>query len=65
MRVRRTSDAFAVEYIRMNRRWDRTVDDIFVLMHFQSEGGKIVRMDCFPFGCRRPGCRRRACSGAK
>jgi ketosteroid isomerase-like protein len=43
------SDAFAAEYIRMNRRWDRTVDHIFVLMHFQIEGGKIVRMDDFPF----------------
>jgi ketosteroid isomerase-like protein len=41
-------DVFAVEYIRMNRRWDPTVQEIFVLMHFEIEHGKITRMDDFP-----------------
>jgi ketosteroid isomerase-like protein len=39
---------FAVEYIRMNRRWDPAVREIFVLMHFEVEGGRITRMDDFP-----------------
>jgi hypothetical protein len=32
----------------MNRRWDPTVREIFVLMHFEVEGGRITRMDDFP-----------------
>jgi len=43
-----SSDAWAVEYIRMNRRWDPAVHDICVLMHFRMEGGQIVHMDDFP-----------------
>jgi ketosteroid isomerase-like protein len=41
-------DGFAVERIRMNRRWDPAVQEIFVLMHFSIEGGRIVIMDDFP-----------------
>ena len=41
-------DAWAVESIRMNRRWDPTVQEIRVLMHFRMEGGRIVHMDDFP-----------------
>jgi ketosteroid isomerase-like protein len=41
-------DAWAVEYIRMNRRWDPTVRTACVLMHFEFRDGKITRMDDFP-----------------
>lgn len=43
-----STDAWAVEHIRMNRRWDHTVQEIRVLMHFRLEGGQIVHMDDFP-----------------
>jgi ketosteroid isomerase-like protein len=43
-----STDAWAVEHIRMNRRWDPTVQEIRVLMHFRMEGGLIVHMDDFP-----------------
>lgn len=42
------TDAWAVERIRMNRRWDPTVHEVRVLMHFRIEGGMIVHMDDFP-----------------
>jgi len=41
-------DAWATEYIRMNRRWDKAVQTIYVVMHFEIENGKITRMDDFP-----------------
>jgi ketosteroid isomerase-like protein len=41
-------DAWATEYIRMNRRWDESVQAIYVVMHFEIENGKITRMDDFP-----------------
>jgi ketosteroid isomerase-like protein len=43
-----STDAWAVEHIRMNRRWDPTVQEIRVVMHFRMEGGLIVHMDDFP-----------------
>jgi hypothetical protein len=39
---------FALEYIRMNRRWDPTVREVFVLMHFEVDHGTITRIDDFP-----------------
>jgi ketosteroid isomerase-like protein len=41
-------DAWATEYIRMNRNWDAAVQTIYVVMHFEIENGKITRMDDFP-----------------
>lgn len=41
-------NAFAVEYIRMNRCWDPTVREIWVLMHFEIENERIARMNDFP-----------------
>jgi hypothetical protein len=41
-------DAFALEHIRMNRTWDSTVRDIYVLMHFALNQGVVTRMDDFP-----------------
>lgn len=41
-------DVFAVEYIRMDRRWDPAVQTIYVLMHFEITDGKVTRMDDFP-----------------
>jgi ketosteroid isomerase-like protein len=41
-------DAWATEYIRMNRRWDPAVHELRVQMHFEIDDGKIVRMDDFP-----------------
>jgi ketosteroid isomerase-like protein len=41
-------DVFAVEYIRMNRSWDPTVREIYVLMHFEVDRGRVTRMDDFP-----------------
>ncbi|AHG93228.1 protein of unknown function DUF1486 (plasmid) [Gemmatirosa kalamazoonensis] len=42
-------DVFAVEYIRMNRSWDPTLQEIYVLMHFEVDDGRVTRMDDFPF----------------
>ena len=41
-------DAWATERIRMNRRWDPAVGELLVLMHFEIDGGRIVRIDDFP-----------------
>jgi ketosteroid isomerase-like protein len=41
-------DAWATEYIRMNRRWDSAVQMIYVVMHFEIADGKITRLDDFP-----------------
>jgi hypothetical protein len=43
-----STDAWAVEHIRMNRSWDATVQELRVLMHFRIEGSQIVHMDDFP-----------------
>jgi ketosteroid isomerase-like protein len=48
-----STDAWAVEHIRMNRRWDSTVQEIRVLMHFRIESGRIVHMDDFPLDTHR------------
>jgi hypothetical protein len=47
------ADAWAVEYIRMNCRWDPVVQEISVLMHFEMQHGRIVRMDDFPLDTQR------------
>jgi ketosteroid isomerase-like protein len=41
-------DAWATEYIRMNRRWDATVHELVVQMHFEIDAGRIVQIDDFP-----------------
>jgi ketosteroid isomerase-like protein len=41
-------DVWATERIRMNRRWDSSVRELLVLMHFEIDGGRIVRIDDFP-----------------
>ena len=43
-----SKDIWAVERIRMNRKWDPAVREIFVLMHFEVENGIITKMDDFP-----------------
>jgi ketosteroid isomerase-like protein len=42
------TDAFVKEYVRMNRKWDSTVQTIFVILHFELLGGKIVRINDIP-----------------
>jgi len=42
------TDAFVKEYVRMNRKWDPTVQTIFVILHFQVRRGKIARINDIP-----------------
>jgi ketosteroid isomerase-like protein len=42
------NDAWAREYIRMDRPWDPNLCDIEVVMHFEIKDGKVKRIDDFP-----------------
>jgi ketosteroid isomerase-like protein len=42
------NDAWVKEYIRMDRKWDKSFDTVYVMMHFQFKDGKIVHIDDFP-----------------
>lgn len=41
-------DVFVKEYVRMNRKWDGEVQTVYVILHFQIENGRIVRINDIP-----------------